>query len=376
MFCVINTVNVKTGFGVPELQDGAQRSQSRAPAGSVVGGLEAPGPHPGGGTRGLREVCHAVAFRARRGGRGVQCNEPAGSLHRREPLSQDPLPGRHLVVHRRAFQSPHGPAPRHPEHARALESCAGSGGVHRRAGVDRRRRRGLPGLAGRQEGRPGAARAVAGHARQARQLRCSPLPQGRTPRGQHVGSCCLCPTSLCSGDGAAPAGAERSGLPVACVKLIAGKREHFLGLPSKVGIPTLRPAACRGSYLYQKGRPEVAFDPSRRILPRRSVPRPACRGPHLYPKVRPEIAFDPSRRICLAFRPESVGGWGCVQTDTTGRSVPRPAGALTCIRRGARKWPLIRPAGFARRSVPLPDTLQPDSGNFPVCSRNHKTGPL
>ena len=35
-------------------------------------------------------------------------------------------PGRYLDVHRRAFQSPHGPAPRHPEHARALESCAGS----------------------------------------------------------------------------------------------------------------------------------------------------------------------------------------------------------------------------------------------------------
>ena len=34
------------------------------------------------------------------------------------------------------------------------------------------------------------------------------------------------------------------------------------------------------------------------------------------------------------------------------RSVSRPAGALTCIRRGARKSPLIRPAGFARRSVP------------------------
>ena len=99
----------------------------------------------------------------------------------------------------------------------------------------------------------------------------------------------------------------------------------------------------------------------------RSVPRPACRGPHLYPKVRPEIAFDPSRRFCLAFRPESVGGWGCVQTDTTGRSVPRPAGALTCIRWCARKWPLIRPAGFARRSVP-PSS---HSGNFPVCSRKH-----
>ena len=145
--------------------------------------------------------------------------------------------------------------------------------------MDRRRRRGLPGLAGRQEGRPGAARAVAGHARQARQLRCSPLPQGRTPRGQHVGSCRLCPTSLCSGDGAAPAGAERSGLPVACIKLIAGKREHFLGRWGKVGIPTSHPEACRGPYLYQKGRPEVAFDPSRRICsgfrPEAGLPGPS-----------------------------------------------------------------------------------------------------
>ena len=34
--------------------------------------------------------------------------------------------------------------------------------------------------------------------------------------------------------------------------------------------------------------------------------------------------------------------------------VPNPAGALTCIRRGARNSPLIRPAGWARRSVPNP----------------------
>ena len=117
------------------------------------------------------------------------------------------------------------------------------------------------------------------HARAARQLRCSPLPQGRTPRGQHVGSCCLCPTSLCSGDGAAPASAERSGLPVACVKLIAGKREHFLGRWGKVGIPTSHPEACRGPHLYRKGRPEVAFHPSRRFCP---TFRPeSCRGASL-----------------------------------------------------------------------------------------------
>ena len=58
------------------------------------------------------------------------------------------------------------------------------------------------------------------------------------------------------------------------------------------------------------------------ILPWRELP-PACRGP-TYP------------------------------AGFAGRSVPNPAGALTCIRRGARKSPLIRPAGFAGRSVPKP----------------------
>ena len=154
--------------------------------------------------------------------------------------------------------------------------------------MDGRRRRGLHGLAGRQEGRPGAARSVAGHARQARQLRCSPLSQGRTPRGQHVGSCCLCSTSLCSGDGAAPAGTERSELSVACVKLIVSKREHFLGLTGADG------------------------------------------------------AKSGFRPCCVAIRPAGFAR----------RSVPNPAGGLTCIRRGARKSPLIRPAGFAGRSVP------------------------
>ena len=44
-------------------------------------------------------------FGHRRRGRRLERNGPAGSLHRREPLSADPLPGRHMDVHRRAFQS-------------------------------------------------------------------------------------------------------------------------------------------------------------------------------------------------------------------------------------------------------------------------------
>ena len=352
--------------------------------------------------------------------------------------------------------------------------------VQRWPRVDRRRRRGLHGLAGRQEGRPGAARAVAGHARQARQLRRSPLPQGRTPRGQHVGSRCLCSTSLCSGDGAAPAGTERSGLPVACVKLIAGKREHFLGRWGKVGIPTLlcgrrngpvfwaqtrmygvrggvtfgvtpplralfwgTKHACMvfrgvvvfgvttpcGSFLGQKPRmygvrgggvfgtstPLQALcwgtERASRILSGphlcsgdgapplsggapgsglRSVPQglpgipSLCRGPHLYRKGRPELAFDPSRRFGSEFRPAGfvgrsvpnlAGGPPLVSDGAPGNSplirpaglarssvpqvilgvsVPNLAGAPTCIRWCARNWPLIRPAGSAGRSVPRP----------------------
>ena len=135
-----------------ERHGGAQRSQSRAAAGPVVGGLEAPGAHQGRGAWGLRKVRNAGAFRARRGGRGVQRHGPAGCLCSCERLSQEPLSERHLDVHRRALQPPHGPAPRHSEHARALESRACSRRLHRRAGVDRRRRGGFRGLAGRQKG--------------------------------------------------------------------------------------------------------------------------------------------------------------------------------------------------------------------------------
>ena len=50
---------------MPKRPGGAQRSQSRAAAGSVVGGLEAPAAHSGRGARCLRALRHAGAFRAR-----------------------------------------------------------------------------------------------------------------------------------------------------------------------------------------------------------------------------------------------------------------------------------------------------------------------
>ena len=135
MWCVKKK---KHGIGVPERRGGAHRSQSRAAAGPVVGGLEAPGAHPGGGAGGVRKVRNAGAVGARRRGRGLQCHRPAGGLRSRQRLSPQPLSERHLDVHRRALQSPHGPAPGHSEHARALESRACSRRLHRRAGVDRR----------------------------------------------------------------------------------------------------------------------------------------------------------------------------------------------------------------------------------------------
>ena len=123
--------------------------------------------------------------------------------------------------------------------------------------------------------------------------------------GQHVGSCCLCPTSLCSGDGAAPASAERSGLPVACVKLIAcanGSTFWADGARSEFRPRTPRPAGAL-TCIRRGVRKSPLIRPAG--FARGSVPRPACRSPHLYPKVRPEIAFDPSRRICSGFRPEA-----------------------------------------------------------------------
>ena len=81
------------------------------------------------------------------------------------------------------------------------------------------------------------------------------LSQGRA-RGQHVGSGCLRATSLCSGDGAAPAGAERSGLSVACLKCTTSAHQfhqfHQAGLsgqfcsrgrakpPSIPSVPSIR----------------------------------------------------------------------------------------------------------------------------------------
>ena len=92
VFGVINAGNVKNGIGVPERRGAALRSQSGEAAGPVVGGLEAPWAHPGGGARGVREVCNAGAFRARRRGRRLQCYGPAGGLLCREPLPQDRFP--------------------------------------------------------------------------------------------------------------------------------------------------------------------------------------------------------------------------------------------------------------------------------------------
>ena len=43
----------KHGIGVPECHGGAQRSQSRAAVEPVVGGVEAPGTHPGSRAWGL-----------------------------------------------------------------------------------------------------------------------------------------------------------------------------------------------------------------------------------------------------------------------------------------------------------------------------------
>ena len=63
-----------------------------------------------------------------------------------------------------------------------------------------------------------AAGQVAGYARQASQLRRPQLSHGRAPRGQHVGARSLCPAGLCSSDGTASAGTERSWISVAEVK--------------------------------------------------------------------------------------------------------------------------------------------------------------
>ena len=51
--------------GVSERHGGAQRSQPRPTARPVVGGLEAPGAHSGGGAGGLREIRNSGTIRAR-----------------------------------------------------------------------------------------------------------------------------------------------------------------------------------------------------------------------------------------------------------------------------------------------------------------------
>ena len=121
----------------------ASGSRSRATAGPVVRGLEAPGAHPGGGAWSLRTVRNAGAVRTRRGGRGLQCHGPAGGLRRRQRLSPGPLSERHLdaiaVLYNprmslhRDIQNMSG----HANHALAL-------GVDGRPGVARRRTKGTP----------------------------------------------------------------------------------------------------------------------------------------------------------------------------------------------------------------------------------------
>ena len=231
MFKVINAGNVeKHGIGLPKRHGGTHRSQSGEVAGPVVRGLEAPGAHPSGGAGAYERYATLGLF----GHGGVVGVSNATGL--REAC---------IAVNRflrtRFPDGPGRPSPCFSIPAWACtatsRTCPGTRIMHwlwgstQEGGCGSKTTKGTPrpGWKTRRAAGSCEGRAVAGHARQARQLRCSPLPQGRTPRGQHVGSCCLCPTSLCSGDGAAPAGAERSGLPVACVKLIAGKREHFLG---------------------------------------------------------------------------------------------------------------------------------------------------
>ena len=70
-------------------------------------------------------------FRARRGGRGLQCHGPAGGLRSRQRLSPQPLSEAHLDVHRRALQPRMGlhrdiqNMPGHLNHALALGDYTG-----------------------------------------------------------------------------------------------------------------------------------------------------------------------------------------------------------------------------------------------------------
>ena len=146
----------------------ALRSQSRAAAGPVVGGLEAPGAHPSCGPRGVRKVRNAGPVRARPAQPSTAFSAAAFRAAPGPRLPCSSIPAWACTA---TFRTCPG-----------LESRTCSGRPHRRAGVDRRRRRGLDGLAGRQERRQGAAGQVAGHARQLRELRCSSLSRSSPTR--------------------------------------------------------------------------------------------------------------------------------------------------------------------------------------------------
>ena len=105
----------------------------------------------------------------------------------------------------------------------------------------------------------------------------------------------------------------------------------------------------RGRWLDMHDNP-VSFDAREKRAKRASRPS-VCFAWRSVPNLR--MGLCPNRHN-WAFRPEACQGPHLYQM--------------------VRLEVLIRPASFTRRSVPLPDTLQSDSGNFRVCSRNHKTG--
>ena len=124
-----------------------------------------------------------------------------------------------------------------------------------------------------------------------------------------------------------PAGFARRSVPN-----LSGPRFHRrVGLCLFGHNPTFRPEACRGLTCIRRA-PGTRLGSVPQDLP--DLPSRILSGALTY--IRRAARKSP------LIRPAGFAR----------RSVPRPAGALTCIGRGVRKWPSIRPAGFARRSVP------------------------